>query len=190
MAVHPAYWRHEHGRMLMQWGLDIADRDSVRAGASAGENGKKFLESMGFVMVEEVTLAGYKDHEDEITVGIAVREPQGGKVGLADGEGSSRGRDSGNGEGSSGGSGSARGRRSSRGGSGRREGSSRGAGTGQAGGSANGQGSSHGGSSRQVGNSGQAESARHGARLPPLKKFPTPRPRKAARSDRNGQRME
>ncbi len=77
--MHPAYWRHGHARKLVQWGLDLADEDNMAVGVCAAATGKKLFENTGFTEVQEVVVAGYKEHPDSITAWIGVRQPVGRK---------------------------------------------------------------------------------------------------------------
>ena len=75
IAVHPAYWLQGHGSELLQWGLNLADRDGIAVGAVAATTKKKFFENMGFVEKTEIVVKGYTHHLDDLTLWIGLRKP-------------------------------------------------------------------------------------------------------------------
>lgn len=53
----------------------------MAVGVCAAATGKKLFENTGFTAVQEVVVAGYKEHPDSITAWIGVRQPVGGRKG-------------------------------------------------------------------------------------------------------------
>ena len=51
--THPEYRRHGVGRMLMDWGLERADRLGLETYVDATEEGKKLYDKYGFRVVNE-----------------------------------------------------------------------------------------------------------------------------------------
>lgn len=51
----------------------------MAVGVCAAATGKKLFENIGFTKVQEVVVAGYREHPDSITAWIGVRQPVGGR---------------------------------------------------------------------------------------------------------------
>ncbi|KAM5370583.1 hypothetical protein ACJZ2D_008409 [Fusarium nematophilum] len=58
VVVHPAYWKHEHGSGLAQWGIDLAKLDKVRQGLMAAKMDKPLYSSLGFENLEDLHIDG------------------------------------------------------------------------------------------------------------------------------------
>ncbi|KAM5355125.1 hypothetical protein ACJ41O_001771 [Fusarium nematophilum] len=53
-----AYWKHEHGSGLAQWGIDLAKLDKVRQGLMAAKMDKPLYSSLGFENLEDLHIDG------------------------------------------------------------------------------------------------------------------------------------
>ncbi|KAL1953300.1 hypothetical protein VTO42DRAFT_3030 [Malbranchea cinnamomea] len=79
IAVHPAHQRRGIGRLLMQWGLDVAERLNVPVYLEATYEGLPLYEKCGFLRLKEGVVLGPEitKMEHDIVAPLMVRMPGG-----------------------------------------------------------------------------------------------------------------
>ena len=76
LVVHPAYWCRGHGTNLLEWGMKLANLDSVKQGVIATNMGEELCLSKGYKKLDDVVAVDENDCSKKIKLGVLELVPE------------------------------------------------------------------------------------------------------------------